>query len=473
MTARIEIRYITGRAHGTPWGISHNEGAIEFPPSPWRLFRALLSVWHERAPEISEDVVRSLLSKLASTPVTYKVPQFVGSHVRHYFPDSSHLGGVATSTAKVLDAFAAVDPSTPLDVEWDVDLAPAERSAFEQLASLLPYLGRAESLVDARATASPSNSESDGRRTVSEGSPTDPRERPLRLLCPEAELDFDSLVDVPWKVRQKGFVLPRGAALRSFVADGPLEHQPIAPPARRQRTVHLIEWTIRGKGKIPITATVGFCDTLRYAALKPFSDRGDDVGWQVTGKQDGTRAEQHHAHAHFLPVATAGFLTGLMMWIPAGIDLATAEQLAAPPRLWAPRREGVADLRDVSLYLQRIASLPAQTHLAAFQSSHVWETVTPYAPAKHLRPGGRMMSSLARCIATDLAEIGLPAPVEVDLVAKTPHALDFRRHRVKEKLRDGRRAYHVRLSFDSEVAGPISIGALSHFGLGHFCPADK
>ena len=147
MTITLEVRYLSGRVHGTPWGTSHNEGAIEFPPSPWRIIRSLVSTWFERAPELPEVTIRSLVEVLAQSVPTYSVPPFAGSHVRHYLPESSYLRGVEkTGTAKVLDAFAAVDPTQPLQVHWNVDLSDSELAALTKLADQLPYLGRAESL---------------------------------------------------------------------------------------------------------------------------------------------------------------------------------------------------------------------------------------------------------------------------------------------------------------------------------------
>ena len=36
----IEIHSPAGRFHATPWGRHVNEGAVEWPPSPWRFLRA-------------------------------------------------------------------------------------------------------------------------------------------------------------------------------------------------------------------------------------------------------------------------------------------------------------------------------------------------------------------------------------------------------------------------------------------------
>ena len=45
----LELRFPAGRFHSTPWGRHVNEGAIEWPPSPWRLLRSLIATWYLKA----------------------------------------------------------------------------------------------------------------------------------------------------------------------------------------------------------------------------------------------------------------------------------------------------------------------------------------------------------------------------------------------------------------------------------------
>ncbi|HMO94330.1 MAG TPA: hypothetical protein PKD64_19260 [Pirellulaceae bacterium] len=44
MSLTISIRFLTGRAHLHPWQTHHSEGRVEWPPSHWRLLRALVAV---------------------------------------------------------------------------------------------------------------------------------------------------------------------------------------------------------------------------------------------------------------------------------------------------------------------------------------------------------------------------------------------------------------------------------------------
>ncbi|MGO9010624.1 MAG: hypothetical protein ACLQPN_11020 [Bryobacteraceae bacterium] len=44
MSVSISIRFLTGRAHLHPWQSHHSEGRVEWPPSQWRLLRAIVAV---------------------------------------------------------------------------------------------------------------------------------------------------------------------------------------------------------------------------------------------------------------------------------------------------------------------------------------------------------------------------------------------------------------------------------------------
>ena len=55
----IKLTFPAGRYHATPWGRHVNEGVPEWPPSPWRLLRALVAVWKRTCPDLSEAARRS------------------------------------------------------------------------------------------------------------------------------------------------------------------------------------------------------------------------------------------------------------------------------------------------------------------------------------------------------------------------------------------------------------------------------
>ena len=48
----LAFRFPLGRYHANPWDRAVNEGATEWPPSPWRILRALVATWHTRWPDL-------------------------------------------------------------------------------------------------------------------------------------------------------------------------------------------------------------------------------------------------------------------------------------------------------------------------------------------------------------------------------------------------------------------------------------
>lgn len=151
----IELTFPTGRYHATPWGSHVNEATVEWPPSPWRLLRALVSTWYLKADEeIDEAVMGGLVEALASELPAFHLPEGQPAHTRHY------MALYSGSTTKVFDAFIHVG-SEPSYLVWEkLDLDTAEQAALEILISRLAYLGRAESWVAARCVATPPESAS-------------------------------------------------------------------------------------------------------------------------------------------------------------------------------------------------------------------------------------------------------------------------------------------------------------------------
>ena len=48
----IGIRFVAGGYHARPWGVFGRDGIPEWPPSPYRLLRALIAAWKYNLPDI-------------------------------------------------------------------------------------------------------------------------------------------------------------------------------------------------------------------------------------------------------------------------------------------------------------------------------------------------------------------------------------------------------------------------------------
>jgi CRISPR-associated protein Csb2 len=145
------LRFPGRRYHATPWGHHVNEGQIEWPPSPWRLLRALIATGYSTLQwprDGAPTVARSLIEKLASVLPRYRLPPAAGAHSRHYMPLAKLKNG-REDTTLVFDTWAQVDDGK-LAVSWDVALSGEETFLLSELAERLGYMGRSESWVMAR-----------------------------------------------------------------------------------------------------------------------------------------------------------------------------------------------------------------------------------------------------------------------------------------------------------------------------------
>src|SRR6266568_1707158 len=147
---QIELRLLTGRYHATPWGRHVNEAVAEWPPSPYRLVRALLDAWHRRSPELARADVEELLARLAAQPPRVWLPPARASHTRSFLRQG---GEKESDKSLVFDGFVVVDPSARVVFEWDEVLVELLAQTCDQLLRGVQYLGRSEAWAELRLRA--------------------------------------------------------------------------------------------------------------------------------------------------------------------------------------------------------------------------------------------------------------------------------------------------------------------------------
>ena len=147
----IELHFLAGRFHATPWDRHVNEGAVEWPISPWRILRALMAVGYRKLgwdPQSPPQEAYRLIDRLSEEPPRYWLPPASMGHSRHYMP--KYRSALDGKTDRVIDAFVAVSPEQPVIVHWpNVELGDAESRLLREMLNRLTFLGRAESWVEA------------------------------------------------------------------------------------------------------------------------------------------------------------------------------------------------------------------------------------------------------------------------------------------------------------------------------------
>lgn len=468
MSTTLSVRLPWGNYHANPWGRNVNEAAVEWPPSPWRLLRALYATWKTRCSDLTDAEVLPVLEAL-SIPPRFLLPEFSVAHTRHYLPGIGYMPDIKgkNDTDKTLDPFVVTSRDSQLLIEWSTDLDESGRAVLSRLASELAYLGRAETVVDAHLVDTPAPVSADWTEPNDDDTSS---VESIRLLSPSLPLDVGALVMSPHKVRNDRRLAPPSTRWISYPKPMPAS----STTARRRRTrpvpVTAIRFAISGSALPSLYTAVALGDVLRRSCMSRFGilNQGG-VSPVLAGKDEGgVRLRGLHGHAHYLAFARdpsgRRSLDTMVLWARDGFTDGELSAVTDHFELWAPEHvEGVAGRR---LGVEAFGPVEVVAPELCGPST-VWDSFTPYAPSRHWK--GSIEDQLMADVSAELRNREMPLPDSIELVRG--NWLAHRRHRPNERLVNARRAYGLRLTFASPIAGPLSLGQLSHFGLGLFVPA--
>lgn len=498
MPVAISFTFPLGEYHATSWDKAVNSGAPEWPPSPWRILRGLLSTWHTRCPHIDESVIDTLLRKLVAQPPVYRLPETTYSETRHYMPLLRHKSTEPGDTAKTLAPRLHITSDSALIVVWpDVDLDRPEKAALAELAGLIPYLGRSESICRAKVVDAPLVSADDADLAV----PVDRNEADTLVLVPVVDATRAQLEGTPDQMRAARRLTPEGARWQGYRL--PVYSPSVGSPRRAssgQRPT-AIRWSINARHLMRFADGVGATSVLRWAALRNIKKVELD---KAPGSEllSGPHHASHglHEHAHWLWLDDGGQhrlpwesaysreVSQLALWVPGGIDgdllgellrVRQLPRLPYEPRGYVPGHLNLQALGSVESVLPQLVGGPSRR----------WRSVTPMLTERHMKgrhDGDEQRRSrfVAKEIERELSyrvwsgvsdgapREATPAGVRVvEMRAWDDESVSrFRRYRHNERLNDRRRGFFVEFELDTAIFGPMCIGALSHFGFGRFEP---
>ncbi len=255
-----------------------------------------------------------------------------------------------------------------------------------------------------------------------------------------------------------------------------------------------------GGPRLPITAIAGIARQMRRA-LQSYADQ--PVPAIISGHEPlGGPSQQPHLAVVPLPFVAAphadGSVLGVALVLPRSLDPATRlEVMRAVGRFEeAGRSDDDAQAPVISLILGEAATLELQrvvwgSHPTATlrpwtwcRPARRWASATPVALDRN--PGDlahadadRRQAAFREATQTLIAgigHIGLPAPVEVDVVRScvlpgTAKPRSYPRFPA-DATRTQRVLVHARLTFAEPIRGPIVVGAGRYQGLGLFRPVD-
>ncbi|MEX2579291.1 MAG: type I-U CRISPR-associated protein Csb2 [Verrucomicrobiales bacterium] len=534
MTA-IELTFPAGRFHATPWGRHVNEGAVEWPPSPWRLLRALVATWKRKAPHLDEAIVRNLLTAL-SAPPEFALPPATFGHTRHYMPP---FKGKRTL---VFDSFVALGKEDPLLILWpEVELPEEQSAALAELLPLLGTLGRAESWCQGRLLTDAQLPEADTAincrplnghpptgevvrvlgcdpATAFSNEHTPPRREATSgrgkgkttVVTPLYDPDWHLCIETLW-LHQQRWSMPPGAAWLDYerAKDALAQPKPRTVRLPTRPPMHVARFALDSAVLPLLTDTLRVAESARIVLMSRHGRLTERDGVRgksriFAGKEDSGTPIKDHSHCYFLPTDEDGDgrLDHLTLFAAGGFG---PDELRAIDTLRQIKTRDTEDSgHPLGVILLGMGVAP-EFAPGPLKASSSWISATPFLAPDHPKTRGRwrdterggsdphrfLLAQIRKELTRWLERHDLDIPLDsieaslcldgsgnirrLDRRTEEPkeRSIQFRRFRQKRGDDGGRRlAGFFKLTFPEAVPGPLALGYSSHFGLGLFLPSD-
>lgn len=480
----IEIRFLTGRYNANPWGRNVNEGEPEWPPSPYRLIRALFDTWQRKYPNLEQSTVESAFRKLASGPPSYRLPESLSSHVRCFLiqndNDPSHK-------QKIFDAFVTVDPKTAVEMIWpDVILDESETESLNWLLGGLNYLGRSESWVESRINNSvaitpncwPKNegNEEGDRKTAKVACIVPPEQyRPIDDVGKKRKSKMTWMEAITYgtkeMLRDKADSPPLLVSLDYSLPKDALNAAALPKKKPMGRVINGVIYAMQANMLPSVTDAVQIAEQVhvRLMGINKFVEDENRIFTHISGKEQDGKPAKGHRHLYILPIDkdSDGRLDHLMLLCREPLTNREIMIMDRLTKLWQPGGKG--DVKLVPIQWGEIGTLDLTLPSTTFSSS------SPFVTPRFYRKGrGEFSDWLMQELKRECLSLGLPEPIKiVPIPSLKVRAREIKWYQFTRSRRNEQERYGMgfRLEFSEPVQGPISLGYGAHFGLGLFLPS--
>lgn len=384
MATILRITLLSGRYGATPWGRSEYEGHVEYPPSPWRLLRAVLhggfalSGTPGQLPEGLAEVVHLL----GQQPPRYHLPYGEYGQIRgfraaygcEHIPPLRTKGPTKYNTKgpkprPFIDSYLQLGASSALHTCWPVDLTAEQERLLSACLAGLGYLGRAEYPAIWQVVP-----------TMPEANCLPDPEGSLSVLCCTAAGSIEGLLTNPQEARKAGLPAPTGQQWLRY------RYRPVRPMGLAggagTRQANRALFALLPPFPLPATAGMAWTDRLHRALLQraPTSPlfSGLAAGQPLAEDQ----------RAWYRWEAADGNLTLLDVLSPQPFGDAEVEALRSLQRLYG--RGGM----QVPLRLMRLDAAPIASGCKLRTTTPMLLYTTPRPGRLQRTPAGQAIQSL-------------------------------------------------------------------------------
>lgn len=501
----LRLHFAWGRYYAHPWGQNPVRiSEAEWPPSPWRLLRAIAAAWFRKHPgrRPSEELTDSLETLGRELP-SIGLPEVSFAKTVHYQPSFENS---VPKRVRHENHFAAVGGDVLF--QWQLRHIPDGhrpketarlRALLVELLAQVTYFGRAESVCEMTVDPldKPLDEELCARVVLNGGKPG----RRIALDCRDvfcANPDDFRTSDL-WSRRDaqpdeahapKHLVqdlldapqpLPDGAGWYSYqMPKGWPERWVVRYPRPRKRradnskiVARYLEFSLQSRIPIPAKHVVSIAGLFRQQAIAIHGV----PSFALSGHEQSGQVPEGHRHAFYLPIPSkedgGRSLSRLIVWCLEGFTQREVNALMSVEALrWAGGR---FPARPVVLRIARDLPRP--------EPGKRWVSLTPFVPPRYwyrkrmaegrVRGGESPEQQIGEC----LRDNGLRAPCKVARRERgATETWDVCKIHVPESSTgrepDHRIGVFLELEFSEPVCLPLpAFGHSCHFGLGQLVPS--
>lgn len=486
----LSFTFPAGRYHATPWDRHVNEGAVAWPPEPWRILRALIATWHHKvkpAGKHTEATLLALIESLAEELPEYNLPAASHSHTRHYMPQFA-----ADKTSLIFDAFSAVEKDRALTVIWpNLTLPEDQATLLDDLLAMMGYLGRAESWVEARRISTPeqqTNCKPGNEALDTETGELKGEAVTLYTALPKNQYQAirERFLTDKKTIKKLGGTLPENLLDALSIDTADLRKQGWNQPPAAQKVTYLrpvnalrperiirkttppsvttAQFVLIGKPLPRIEDSLRIGELLRQAVMSKAKWKfgKDHIPAIFSGHEmpEGNR----HGHAFYLPWDSDGDgrIDRLLLHVPTSMNSEQRRIVEKLNRIWS---------RDGGEWKLVLESIGSDNTCALFAGSTQWQSITPYLHPWYCKKNFGIEDQIRR----ECRERGLPEPVgferleSITIKGRDRKPIHFHRFRSKRGLiQPDTHGSFWKLTFAKPVPGPLALGFGCHYGLGIF-----
>lgn len=492
----VNIEFCNGTYHGNMWGKHINEGRVDYPPSNWRVIRALISVQKQLYGDTKDEVVYPILKKLATNfPKYYLDPNATEGCLKHYIPtNKSSSKGLKNL---IFDTFVS---AKHCQIIWsNIRLIDDEKRILTELFENMYYLGRVESRCIITTITDKKHKKpncvpygTDGTDNTMEI--TNNNMEAISILTPKASAFYpkeriNSVFVTVKSLYKHSLKMPPGSKqilyIRKKISTDTTVTSPVITPIQEtyKNNINFIRYAVRNR-KIPITNALNLCKSVRTACMSDYGYQNNNkTTYLFSGKDKNGKPLRGNIHAIFIPEYDSGsypaYITHITVWSPKQMmgkkELHTLFHLN---KIYGYKYHPEMPILELEYDMSGVMN--DNRKLPMFSSGKKYISSTPFILPYFLKyrkndnkPKITIKELIKKEIKNRYPDIysylkNIKIEDSENTTIQGVLLSDFHTNKTRGTHNPGKNPYKITLEFAKLVRGPIMLGYASHMGLGMF-----